>query len=193
MEERGGSGMKKQNILLINICKEKLHYYEFVKPVCDILDKEKIKYFVKKYHNISKKDLKKSSKVIICGTSLFDNEFIKDISRLSWVLNFHKPILGICGGMQIIGIIFGGKLNRKTEIGFYKEIFKKEFLNLCGEKEIYHLHNNYIDFSKIKNFEIYCGNGISQAVIHREKEIYGVLFHPEVRNKEMIVNFCKIE
>jgi anthranilate/para-aminobenzoate synthase component II len=33
---------------------------------------------------------------------------------------------------------------------------------------------------------------IVQAVKHQTKEIYGVLFHPEVRQKEMIANFVKI-
>jgi GMP synthase-like glutamine amidotransferase len=32
------------------------------------------------------------------------------------------------------------------------------------------------------------GKGI-QAVQHKEKPIYGVLFHPEVNNKEMIQHF----
>ena len=42
----------------------------------------------------------------------------------------------------------------------------------------------------IEEFEIYCeGNSISQAVKHKEREIYGVLFHPEVRQKKMISSF----
>ncbi|MEK6914427.1 MAG: gamma-glutamyl-gamma-aminobutyrate hydrolase family protein [Nanoarchaeota archaeon] len=178
-----------KNILIINICKEKLHYYEFVKPIEDILDSINEKYFTKNYKEINKKDLEKASHVIICGTSLFDNKFINDISDFSWIINYEKPILGICGGMQIIGLIYGGKLKRKTEIGFYFENFNKEFFGIVGENQVYHLHNNYIDFYRLKDFEIFSKSKISQAVKHRKKNIYGVLFHPEVRQKEIIIFF----
>jgi anthranilate/para-aminobenzoate synthase component II len=177
-------------ILIINICKEKLHYYEFVKPILDILDSNKIKYFVKNYKEVDDNDLKRCEKVIICGTSLYDNEFIESTDKFKWILGFPKPVLGICGGMQIIGVIFGGKLKNKTEIGYYEENFKSEFLGLNGKCQVYHLHNNYAKFSKLKMFDIFCGKEITQAVKHKEKEIYGVLFHPEVREKGLIVNFC---
>lgn len=178
-------------ILVINICKEKLHYYEFVKPIEDIIKKLGESYFVRGYKGLKKKDLNKASKVIICGTSLFDNEFIKDINKFSWLKNFNRPVLGICGGMEIIGLVFGGKLKRKTEIGFYKERFEKKFLGISGEIEVYHLHNYSVDFSQLNDFEVCCFsdteiNKVAQAVKHKNKKIYGVLFHPEVRQKNLI-------
>ena len=54
------------------------------------------------------------------------------------------------------------------------------------------MHNNYVDFSNL-DFEIFAGNKIVQSVKHKEKEIYGVLFHPEVRQKDMILNFCNLK
>ena len=44
------------------------------------------------------------------------------------------------------------------------------------------LPKDFIKFTKSK---------IPQAIKHKEKKIYGVLFHPEVRNKELILNFVK--
>jgi len=177
-------------ILLINICKEKLHYYEFVKPVEDILIQNKIKFFTRDYKKVNEKDLKKAGKIIICGTSLRDNDFLNYLEKFNWIKESENSILGICGGMEIIGLVFGGKLKKKTEIGYYFEDFKKEFLGLKGKKEVYHLHNNYIDFSKLKDFLVFCEYGkVEQAVKHKEKEIYGVLFHPEVRQKDLILNF----
>jgi len=192
-------------ILLINICKEKLGFYEFVKPVGDILIKENRKGFIRHYSCLTKNDLEKASKIIICGTSIFDDKFLEDVGKFKWILDFRKPVLGICGGMQIIGLIFGGKLGRKTEenknflkkkteIGYYNENFDKEFLGLKGkqEVEVYHLHNNYVDFRKLREFEVFSGDKVSQAVRHKKKKIYGVLFHPEVRQKNLILNFCKL-
>lgn len=176
-------------ILLINICKEKLHYYEFVKPVEDIVKRTKKRYLVKDYKELNKNDLEKASKAIICGTSLKDNAFLGNLNMFNWILNFDKPLLGICGGMQITGLVFGGKLKKKTEIGYYFENFRKDFLGLRERQEVYHLHNNCIDFSKLREFERFTKSKISQAVKHKEKEIYGVLFHLEVRQKEIIKEF----
>ncbi len=189
-------------ILLINICREKLHYFEFVKPVEDILRKNKIKYFKKHYLNLKEGDINNAKKIIICGTSLKDNEFLKDINYFLWIKDYKKPLLGICAGMQIIGAIFDLKrqvkeldiksnfdhiLKEKTEIGFYHEKFNN-FLGLKGEQEVYHLHNNYVIFNE--EFTEYSNSEINQAVKHKEKEIYGVLFHPEVRQKKLINFFC---
>ncbi len=182
-------------ILIINICKEKLHYYEFVKPIEDILKKDGIEYFTKHYKKINKRDLLKANKIIICGTSLKDNDFVENLKEFEWIKNSDKPLLGVCGGMQIIGLLFKGKLKKKQEIGFYEENFKKEFLGLKGKKQVYHLHNYYIDFCQLKDFEIFTSfadGKIPQAVRHKSKQIYGVLFHPEVRNKEMIEEFCRL-
>ena len=77
-------------ILIINLCKEKLHYYEFVKPIEDILKNKKIGFFTKNYKKISADDLKEAEKIIICGTSLKDNEFLEDINKFEWLKNFKN-------------------------------------------------------------------------------------------------------
>lgn len=180
----------KNKVLIISTCKEKLHELEFVKPIEDILRINNITYFSKHHGQISKKDLEKCSQVILTGTSLKDNSFL--INQFNFLKSFDRPILGICAGMQILGNLYKGKIKKKTEIGFFKETFKKEFLGLKGEKEVYHLHNNFIDFETLEKFEVISSNdGISQAVKHKEKPFYGVLFHPEVRNKELILKFVK--
>ena len=172
-------------ILVINLCKEKLHYLEFVKPIEDILEKD---FFTKHYLELSENDFDKADKIIICGTSLKDNSFLEDINKFNWIKHFDKPLLGICAGFQLIGLIHEGELKKKLEIGFFFENFDKMFLGLEGKQEVYHLHNNYVDFCD--HFDLFSDGEIVQAVKHKEKEIYGTLFHPEVRNKEMILNFA---
>lgn len=198
-------------ILVINTCKEKLHYFEFVKPIEEILKSAGFEFFTRPYLKLQKGDLMNAQKVIICGTSLKDNDFVKDINYFLFIKDIlsgknKQKLLGICAGMQVLGMVqdlnnqvkdldvksnFNHILKNKTEIGFFKEKFKKEFLGLKGEQEVYHLHNNYI--SKWKEFDVYCeGSGIPQAVRHKDREIYGCLFHPEVRQKELIVNFARL-
>src|SRR3989338_919758 len=162
-------------ILIINICKEKLHYLEFVKPIEDILRKEKIEYQTIYYKKITDKELlnKKLNKIIICGTSLKDKEYLENLNYFKWIKFpklkgpagsslWDKPILGICGGMQIISLIFGGVLVENKEIGQTKIQFEKEFLNF-KRNEVYSLHN----YAVINNeFEVFAG---SERLRGREK------------------------
>ena len=179
-------------VLIINISKEKLHYYEFVKPIEDILKEKKIKFFTKHYTKLNSLDVDKVDKIIICGTSLKDNDFIKDenLTKFKWIKTNEKPILGICGGMQIISLFNGGEIAKTQEIGFFIEEFNKEFLSIKGKQEVYHLHNNYVTLPK--DFISYTKSKIPQAIKRETREMYGVLFHPEVRNKELINRFLEI-
>ena len=170
-------------ILLINICKEKLHFYEFVKPVEDILKKGNVKYFIKNYREVTKKDLERADKIIICGTSLKDNDFLENLESFSWLKDFDKPVLGICGGMHIIGLVFGGKLMKRKEIGLKEIDFEKTFLGVKGKREVYYIHEYYV---KSQEFESFADGN---AVNHKNKNVYGVVFHPEVRNRELIETF----
>lgn len=176
-------------ILIVNVCREKLHYLEFVKPITDIFEENNKPYFVKDYKKITKKDLQRADKAVICGTSLMDDEFINNLPKFAWVKFFDKPILGICAGMQVIGLMFGSKLRKKTEIGFFKEEFKRVFLGMERKQEVYHLHNFYVSLPR--GFEKFTKSEVPQAIKHTEKEIYGVLFHPEVRQKDLINVFVK--
>ena len=176
-------------ILVIDTCAEKLHSLEFTRPIEDILKKAGYKIVTKHYSAIRSQDLAYAEKIIICGTGLMDNKVSEDSSMFGWIKTIGKPLLGICAGMQLIGTAFGGRMKKKTEIGFYKEHFKS-FLGLKDEESVYHLHNYYVSFDK-KKFEFFSKEPIPQAVKHKTKEIYGVLFHPEVSQKQMILEFAK--
>ena len=170
-------------ILLVNICKEPLHLREFVYPVGNILIKNNIRGFIRKYDCLTKKDLDKASKIIICGTSLKDNEFLEHIDKFNWIKSCNKPILGICGGMHILHSVYGGKKQNNKIIGNKRVNFNKPFLGVKGEKEVYNLHQYYYKSDQFESF------GEAQASKHKTKPFYGTLFHPEVRNKEIIENF----
>ncbi len=188
-------------ILIIKTNKEELHDNEFVKPVKSIVTsneirdtrqvKTKEKIQVRSYKKLKNSDLKKAEKIIISGTSLYDNEFLEHLEKFSWIKDCNKPILGICAGAQVIGLVFNGKLKKKTEIGMTRINFTKNFLGTSKEKEAYELHNNYVEFTD--EFEVFSKNEIPQAVKHKKKEIYAVLFHPEVKNKEMIKEFINLK
>ncbi|MEX0933016.1 MAG: gamma-glutamyl-gamma-aminobutyrate hydrolase family protein [Candidatus Pacearchaeota archaeon] len=182
-------------ILLLNICKEKLHYFEFVKPIERILKEKEIDFYTKHYSKFTDKDLK-ADKIIICGTSLKDNDYLKNPNLFKWVGFYKKPILGICAGAQILCKHFKGNLIEKNEIGLNNVEFKKEFLGATsGSEEVYSLHNLSLDVDDSEFDSIAFSNNSKtiQAIKHKEKPIYGVLFHPEVRNEEIILEFSSLD
>ena len=162
-------------ILIVNICKEPFHALEFVEPIEDILRANNFSFFTKHYLSISQQDIKKADKVIICGTSLADNSFLKNVKEFLWLKNYKKPVLGICGGAHIIGLLIGQKIKKNKEIGLKEITLKNEFLGIKGKLKVYHLHQF----------------NVLPEVFHKDN-FYAALFHPEVRNKDMIVNFCRL-
>ncbi|MEK6891295.1 MAG: hypothetical protein AABX03_04115 [Nanoarchaeota archaeon] len=180
-------------ILIISTCKEKLHELEFVKPIEDILKNNKIKFKTINYRNLDKHSIEKSDKIIITGTSLKDNSFLEksNLKKFEFIKYSNKPILGICAGMHIIGLVNGGKLKKEKQIGPLTLEFIESFLGIEPNKkhQVYSLHGLYVDFTKLENFNVLSYASCSQAVKHKSKEAYGILFHPEVRNKIIIEKF----
>jgi len=177
-------------MLIIQICKEKLHYFEFVKPIEDVLKRNEIEFESTHYKNLTDEIIQKAEKIIISGTSLKDNEFLKDISDFSWIKKFDKSILGICGGMHILGLTLGGELKKQQEIGLTDINFKEEFLGIIGMRQVYELHNFYVES---KTFDTFAeSKNCPQAIKHKKNPFYGVLFHPEVRNKDILINFVHL-
>jgi len=178
----------KKKVLIINVCKEKLSYFEFVKPIENIVKKSGLRCKVKNYLELKEKDLKEVDKIIICGTALKDFDYLNHIKKFEWIKEINKPIFGICAGMQIISKIFALSLVKKTLIGKYKVkvIKKKKLIN----KNFYAYFLNSMAIKTNKNFDILAKiNRVPCLIKHKNKEIYACLFHPEVYNDEIILNF----
>lgn len=173
-------------ILIISTCSERLNEAEFVQPIVKIVGKDCKTIH---YSRLKKKDLADAKKVIICGTALKDNGYLENLNKFEWLKNFEKPLLGICSGMQIIGLNFGAKLISKKEIGMINVWVEKKNKLFSKEFEAYALHENSL--SKLKEFEVLAKSKNSIQVIKRNN-IYGIMFHPEVRNENIVRRFISI-
>lgn len=177
-------------ILIINVCLDKLSEFEFVKPVENILKKSGIRFFTKHYFDLKKDELNNAEKIIICGTALKDFDYLENIARFDWLKNYKKPILGICAGIQVIARVFDNDLIEKVKIGRLKvDVIQKN--KLISKKEFYSYFLNSKAIKIKKNFDILANSGKLNCMFkYKNKEIYGCLFHPEVLNPEIIINFC---
>lgn len=174
-------------IVDMNCKKNSLGFYEFVLPIVSIIQ-ELNEYVMKHYTKLTQDDLNKSDCVILSGTPLKDNVTLNQLERFEWAKTTEKPILGICAGMQTLGLVFGLCLKPCLGIGMTEIKTLTENSLFSSTFNAYALHNFSVEPSN--DFEVLAeSTRCLEAVKHKHSDVYGVLFHPEVRNKEILQRF----
>ncbi len=152
-----------------------------------------------KNHNTSLEEIKKiSPKAIILsgGPSSVYEKGAPQIDKN--IFDLKIPILGICYGYQLICQTLGGKVAKSNEREFGKAVIEivseSKLLNSISNKQMWMSHGDKIEaipasFKAIATTV----NAPFAASMDEHKNIYGVLFHPEVvhsiEGKLVIKNF----
>ena len=171
----------------MNYKKDSLGYYEFVLPIVSVA-KELDECVVKHYLELGSEDWTKFDSVILSGTALKDHATLGQPEKFEWIRDCGKPVLGICAGMQTIGLVFGLRLKKCLGIGMAQINTLKANPLFSSTFKAYTLHNFSVTSSP--EFDVLAeSEKCMQAIKHKRTETYGVLFHPEVRNKEVIQRF----
>jgi GMP synthase-like glutamine amidotransferase len=176
-------------IIDMNWKKDSLAFNEFVSPIVSVvrpLEEFRVKHFL----DIEPTELEGYSKIVLSGTALKDHATLKLVDKFNWIKICNKPILGICAGMQTISLIFDEPLVKCLQIGMAEISTLKENPLFQGDFKAYVLTNCSVKQSQ--TFEALAeSTKCIQAIKHKQKNIYGVLFHPEVRNQEILKNFIQ--
>ena len=176
-------------IVDMNWKKDSLAFNEFVLPIFSVvrpLEEVRVKHF----SEIDLSELKYYTKIVLSGTALKDHATLKVVDKFNWIKTCDKPILGICAGMQTISLLFDEPLVKCLQIGMVEISTLKENPLFQGNFKAYVLTNFSVKQSQI--FEVFAeSKKCIQAIKHKQKNIYGVLFHPEVRNQEILKNFIQ--
>ena len=97
-------------------------------------------------------------------------------------LSQNIPVFGICRGMQIINLYFGGKLtNIKDHVAVRHPIFPED-----SEFHLPETVNSYHNWGILPeglahqlSMVAHDSEGNVEAFCHREKKVYGIMWHPE--------------
>lgn len=181
-------------ILLLDLCYEKdsLSRYEFVFPIADTIKKAGTPYEMLHFTEIAEDELEAYDGIILCGTALKDNTYAERIETFSWLTQYDRPVLGICAGMQVVSAVFGGVIVPRPSIGLEKIEIATDTPLLGEPRQIegYHLHNYGVTLPD--EFILVAGTSeVVEAFKHRERSIYGIIFHPEVRNRWILERFAE--
>jgi GMP synthase (glutamine-hydrolysing) len=142
------------------------------------------------FTGITESDLAGAEGVILCGTALRDNFFVERIQEFSWLRTVPVPVLGICAGMEVLCLAFGGKLRIGCGIGLttVRACAPDPVLGERTEFGAYELHSfacepapGWIVTS--------VSDGCIQSFRHPDRPLFGVMFHPEVRNDRVVERF----
>ena len=170
---------------------------EFVLPIQEILDALSMPYGVIEYEQLSEHEVNGYSGVILSASPKGNDIVEHHQQHYQWVRGYPKPVLGICAGHQIIGVLFGGKLlrNMKSEIGavVIQIVRDDEIFNGMERKfSVVQEHMDSVtcpqDFAVLASSDR-CKN---QVMKHRKRPIYSTQFHAEKSETRVITNFVEI-
>lgn len=129
---------------------------------------------------------KDSIGVVFSGAPLLITEIdmSKYVEHVQWIKSYQKPILGICFGHQLLGLLHGAKGAKMREDRNWQEI------EIIEESPIFNRFPDYFEMmedhcehiSIPPEFKLMAASDacINECMQHETKPIFGVQFHPEV-------------
>jgi len=159
------------------------------------------KYKIINLKEIKECDFKQFSGVIISGapTLLTEVNLQTYLNPFKFIKTTNIPLLGICLGHQIIGLLYGSKINKGKLIDKKEaiKIVKKDkiFTNIDNNSLFREEHSEYISLPKEFYLLAKSDSCDNEVMKHKTKEIYGTQFHPEVSGEagiHIFENFLKM-
>ena len=199
-----GYFIKKNKILIIDfgsqVTKLIARRIRELKVYCEVINLKELKK-IKNFNEVK-------GIILSGGPSTVTQKIYPKISKN--IFNKNIPILGICYGLQLIAKSFGGKIKKsqkKREFGeavLYEKSQSILFKNFFKGKKanVWMSHQDAV-FKLPKGFKNIASTNSSKytAIENKNKNIYGIQFHPEVTHtkkgfeiiKNFILDICKIK
>ena len=151
--------------------------------------------------DVTKAHTENKKGVIISGAPILITEidYTKHLEQFSFLKELMIPVLGICFGHQIIGLLHGALPSRQKEDRDWQTIESLEehplFDKLPVEFEMMEDHCESISLPKDFRLLAVSDACVNEGMCHNTKPLFGVQFHPEVSGNQgtlFIENFVNI-
>jgi GMP synthase (glutamine-hydrolysing) len=170
---------------------------EFVKPLQKIIDDAGTASDVIEYEETLNTGMSHYDGIILGGSPRGDDIAVHHLPYFLWIKTCNAPIFGICAGHHIIGKLYGAELirNIEKEVGDHVLFIDQRdpIFNGCPEKFL--VRQNHHDSITLPGDFILLAHSENCKVSmmkHQSKPIYTTQFHPEILNKNLILNFITI-
>ena len=168
----------------------------FTKDISNILLKSDVKFEQKSFDEVGLDEIRKYDSFILSGRRQNNSQMnAKNSKIILHAVNEKKKLLGICYGAEILALALGGTIRKSSIIRGEQEINSNESPLCNGQKIVFESHS--YEISKLGN-SLHCvaesENCKNEIVKHKELQIYGTQFHPEMTKdgKTMIEKFVKL-
>ena len=139
--------------------------------------------------------------VILSGAPVLLTEIDSDVytRQFEFLKTIMTPVLGICFGHQLLGLLFGASVFKGDAVRTETEIsivstsglfdgFDEKIKMMEDHTEGISLPSLFIKLASSGNYEI-------EAMKHINLNLFGVQFHPEISGEDglkIVNNFCKL-
>lgn len=146
-------------------------------------------------------DLQNYSSVVISGAPILLTDIDPQpyLAHFSWIKTYQKPLLGICFGHQMLGIVNGARISKMREDRGFQEIeVLKDDPIFERLPDIFDMQEDHCEHISVPHgFDLLACSDvcINEAMKHKLLPHYGLQFHPEVSGNyghNILANFAKI-
>lgn len=160
--------------------------------ISEVLTKKGIANKIVSENEFSLDEIQNSSALILSGSPVLlseipGKEYAEYLIKYDFVKSISVPVLGICFGHQLLGILHGGRIGKCTpdrDWQTIKQVNKHELFSVFdSEFQMKQDHQEHVTvpphFIHLATSSI-CEN---EAMCHPQKKMISVQFHPEVSDE----------